>query len=346
MALSSRLLVINYVMDSHNSLLSHQCEAVYSLSKNFKKVTVITGKVGSIQNISNIEILESNWIPGKSIANLFRLLRISIPIIVNGRFDTVFFHMTDLHCAILSPLIRIRGRKQFLWYAHTKKSQYLRWSAFWVNGVVTSTQGSCPLKGNKIVAIGQAIDSDKFNAIPFNKLNLDNLVHVGRFDKSKKIDLLIEQARFLRNEFENISLTIIGSPANQESKSWSTNVINDSQADVTNGWLNFSNSISREKIPTLMQDYGCFFHTYLGSLDKTLVEATMLGLPVVSANPEYMSIFGQWSKVRQPSLIDEYKALRNLSFAEIASELSRRRAIAFQDHSLYNWIRQLSEILK
>jgi glycosyltransferase involved in cell wall biosynthesis len=342
----SRVLVVNYVMDSQNSLLSHQSEAVASLSEIFKKVTVITGNIGSIQNLSNVEILESRWIPGRPIANFFRLLRVSIPIIVSGGFESVFFHMTDLHCALLSPLIRIRGRRQFLWYAHTKKSRYLRWSALWVNGVVTSTEGSCPLRVNKIIAIGQAIDPDKFREIPFYKLNLNNLVHVGRFDKSKKIDLLIKQARFLRKEFEKLSLTIIGAPANQESKSWSTNLMKDSEADVSDGWLRFSNSISREKIPTLMEAYGCFFHTYLGSLDKTLVEATMLGLPVVSANPEYMSIFGQWSEVRYPSLIDEYKALRNLPSAYITSELSRRRTIAVRDHSLANWIRQLSEILK
>ena len=344
--MNSSVLVVNYVMDPQNALLSHQNEVVYSLSKYFGKVTVVTGKIGKTKLPSNVEILESRWISSRSISNFFRLLRVSIPIIVKGEFDSVFFHMTDLHCAILSPLVRIRGRRQILWYAHTKRSIYLRWSALWVDYIVTSTEGSCPIHGRKIISIGQAIDSNKFKEIPFNKLNLDKLVHIGRFDKSKNIDLLIEQARLLRDEFEKVSLTIIGSPANQESISWSTNLMKASQRDVFDGWLTFSDSIPREEIPAMMETFGCFFHAYLGSLDKTLVEATMLSLPVVSINPEYTSIFGYWSAVISPSLNDEYKALRILSPEEIANELRRRRAIAVQDHSLSNWVHQLSEILK
>jgi len=346
MSKHSTVLVVNYVMDPENPLLSHQLEAVSALAGQFSRVIVITGKVGKFEAPDNVVVLNSNWIPGKPFSNFIRLLRISFPLIIKGKFDSAFFHMTDLQCAILAPIIRLRGKKQVLWYAHTKKSIYLRWSFPWVNFVVTSTYGSCPLTGKKVVPIGQAIDSEKFREIPVAKLDFNKLVHIGRFDRSKNIGLLIQQARELRKDFANLTLSIVGHPANSESKVWADNLVKSSEQDVRKGWLTFSESIPRALIPSTMASFGCFFHAYLGSLDKTLVEATMLNVPVVSVNPEYLSIFGQWSLSKGPNLSAEYRAFRQLPFEEIAIELQRRRMIALDNHSLKNWVSQLAALLE
>jgi len=95
-----------------------------------------------------------------------------------------------------------------------------------------------------------------------------------------------------------------------------------------------------------MAKNGCFFHGYLGSLDKTLIESTMLRVPVVTLNPEYTSIFGTWSKLPISDLIDEYLALRNLTRGEINLELDRRLDLARRNHSLRNWIEKLATLLQ
>ena len=332
-------------MDPEDPLLSHQLEIANSLAHNFKKVTVITGRVGKIQTQADVQILNSDWIPGKKFLGIFRLLRISVPIILKGEFDSVFFHMTDLQCAILSPLVRIRGKKQILWYAHTKESLYLRWASIWINSIVTSTAGSCPMTGKKVQVIGQAIDSEKFTEIPFNRLDLNKLIHIGRFDRSKNIEVLTEHSRVLHQEFSSLSLCIIGTPANQESRTWSETLVKSLEYEVSVGWLTFSKSIPRHEIRSVMENHGCFFHGYLGSLDKTLIEATLLGVPVVTINREYLSIFGQWSSSESPNLADEYRCLRRLSEKEICDEIKRRRELALQKHSMKNWIKQLTELL-
>ena len=95
-----------------------------------------------------------------------------------------------------------------------------------------------------------------------------------------------------------------------------------------------------------MQDSGCFFHAYIGSLDKTLVESTMLSVPVVTINPEYIKIFGSWSSSGSVSLDSEYRAMRSLNFTELELELERRHSLALRNHSLTNWINLLSQLLK
>jgi glycosyltransferase involved in cell wall biosynthesis len=333
-------------MDRKDPLLSHQYEAVYALSEKFKKVTVITGRVGTIEPNSKVQIINTQWIPGGRIGNIFRLYSRSLPVIFKTNYHSVFFHMTDLQCALLSPFVRFRGKKQYLWYAHTFKSRYLLFSSIWVSKIVTSTRGSCPLSGSKVQPIGQAIDEEMFRALPSEDLNLTKLLHIGRFDMSKNIELLIDAARKIRNGFPEVQLTLVGSPANEESREWAKRLKLDCESDIRSGWLRFKDSIAREDFPREVRGNGCFFHAYIGSLDKTLVESTMLRVPVVTLNPEYVEIFGRWCASGALSLESEYSALLALKPSEIQAELNRRLSIARSEHSLGHWVRELTSLLE
>ncbi|CAN2170632.1 Glycosyltransferase_GTB-type domain containing protein [Candidatus Nanopelagicaceae bacterium] len=333
-------------MDRKDPLLSHQYEAVNSLAESFDNVLVITGKMGDVQPNSRVQILSTDWRPGDRFGNLRRFFWISLPIIARGNFSSVFFHMTDLQCSLLAPIIRMRGRRQYLWYAHTFKSRYLVFASWWVNKIITSTSGSCPISGSKVIPIGQAIDEDRFKALPFDNLNLSKLIHIGRFDKSKNIQLLISNARELKKNYSDIQLTLVGSPANLESRAWAQGLIRDTESDVHDGWLIFKESIPRELFRKEISDNGCFFHGYIGSLDKTLVESTMLRVPVVTINPEYISIFGNWGDTRDSTLVSEYIAMRALSRKDLEAELDRRLRIVVSEHTLKHWVFQLLSLLQ
>lgn len=340
-----RLLLFNFVMDLRNPLLSHQIELVNLLATRFEEITVISGRIGLANVMRNITLIESLWIPGKRIGNIWRLVRRALPVIWRGNFDSVFFHMTDLQCAILAPIIRLRGRRQFLWYAHTHNSAYLSWARFWVNKIITSTPGSCPVKGKKVIPIGQAIDDTKFLPMEVSSLNLDLLIHIGRFDESKRIDVLIDSAAALRQDFEFLRLRIVGSPGNRKMHTWSELIKKKYEKFSTQGWLSFTESVQRSEVPRIMREYGVFFHAYAGSLDKTLIEATMLRMPVVTLNPEYITEFGLWGVNENFSLESEFKAMRSLTDLELDRELEVRLRHAKLAHSSSLWVEKLSNIL-
>lgn len=333
-------------MDMHDPLLSHQYQIVKALAAHFDEVTVITGNVGEIDFSSNIRIVSTFWKPSSPVTNLFRLISTSVPIIIRGDYRSVFFHMTDVQCAILAPIIRMRGKKVFLWYAHTFKSKYLSFASLWVSNVVTSTQGSCPIQGRKVVPIGQGIDLEMFRPLQVEERLLQRLIHIGRFDKSKNIQLLIDTAFELRVLYPDIHLTLVGSPSNAKSKQWAGHVIGSSSEHIGNGWLQFKDGIHRFDFPSTIAAEGCFFHAYTGSLDKSLVEATLLKVPVLTINREYLSIFGSWSGKLDTDLVQEYKSMRVMSAERLEQELNRRLQIAREDHSLTGWIQHLANILQ
>ncbi len=346
MVYDSRIVVFNYAVDVQDPLLSHQYEAVKYFAAHFKEVIVVTGRVGEFPLLENVKIYSTFWVPNERLQNTFRLLKTALPVLGRRNYRSVFFHMTDVQAAILSPLIWALNKPQFLWYAHTTKSKYLRFASFWVNGIVTSTSGSCPIRKSKVLPIGQAIDVSLFPFRDFDRSALNQLIHVGRFDRSKKVDQLILAVNDLRLEFKNLELLLVGSTANQDSKEWAKGVVEDSKQFVEAGWLKFSEAIPKKEFANLVSEYGIFLHKYDGSLDKTLIESTLLGVPVITTNPEYLTIFGSWEGQDKVTIVGEYRSIIEKSTDYLQRELRRRAEIAIANHSLESWGKEMSEILR
>ena len=344
---AGKLLVFNYAMDPNSQVFSHQIEIVELLSLHFDEITVITGTQAHDLSLDNVRVINLDWQVGKTLKNLIRIFKI-FPIIKSLSGDyRVFFHMTDVYAAVFSPYFRIARKQQLIWYAHAHKSKYLAWASIWVNYILTSTPGSCPIRGKKIVYLGQGVDHNLFAKIPFEELRLNNMVHYGRFDKSKRIDLVIEGVSSIHRSDPKTSLEIIGTPINRESKLWANEIKSIWRNAVKDGWLTFTPAVKRRDIPRVMRQNGVFVHAFQGSLDKALIESTLLGVPVITLNKEYVEIFGTWSSAKSKSSLEiEYKSMRAHKNEELIFELNRRRLLAIENHSLNQWLDKLIYELK
>ncbi len=346
MASSRGLLVINHVMDDSDPFLSHQSEVVRLLASRFPVITVITGRVGQHSVPSNVRVICTDWVPGRRIGNALSFLRVALPVIFSSRHQVVFSHMADLQAALIAPFAKLTDKKHYLWYAHTHKSLYLSWASIWVNGIISSTQGSSPIHGKKVSLIGQSVNPNMFPQRVPGKVGMDRLIHVGRLDRSKNIHLLIDSTLEIRKVNPASTLTLVGSSANTESSSYFAELNRKYELEIKSGVVSFVPSMPRSLLPGVLSTYDVFIHGYLGSLDKTLVEATYSGMPVITLNPEYVAVFGTWSSTRNPDLYQEYAALHAKAPSEITEELNRRWGIANTSHSSTQWIQKLSEILQ
>ena len=341
----NKLLVINYCMDVRHPVLSHQVQAVNALASEFDQVLVLTGQLGICEVLPNVTVISTNWVAKQPIRNSMRFLSIAIPIVITQRFTSVFSHMTEVQSALIAPIIKALRIRHYLWYAHTTRSKYLVWCYFWLTGIITSTVGSCPLSGVKIHPIGQAIDTADFALKSYRPKSLLNFIHIGRFDPSKKIVEIIQAVEESRKLGEDLSLTLVGSPSTQIAQISSEEILKKYEYAVGEGWLKFVQAIPRSAVASYLQDFDVFIHSYVGSLDKTIVEATMLGVPVVTVNLEYLLEFGGWSTSKNPTLIDEIRGLFSASRTDILIKLQQRQELAIKNHSLKHWTSELSRIL-
>ena len=153
----------------------------------------------------------------------------------------------------------------------------------------------------------------------------------------------------MRSEFPDLKLEVIGSPSSDRFKDYESNVKTKFNSEVQLGWLKFTPHIPRSSLPEILQTYDSFIHSFQGSLDKTIVEATFAGLPVITINNEYRKIFGSWNLTdtgMNYSLKDEAQLLLKLDGDALQSEVDRRYRVAVEQHELTGWIDRLVSILK
>jgi glycosyltransferase involved in cell wall biosynthesis len=336
-------------MSPDSLVFSHQREAVISLAPLFDSITVFTFEMSPYPLPKNVRTIEIFRDGNSRLLNFFRIIQITFPFIIRNRKSILFNHMTDVHAAILAPLAMLLRMRHVLWYAHAHNSIYLIWSSFFLSCIVSSTPGSCNLKVNrrKIVFINQGIRPTDF---PFKvrTLNKSNrLFYYGRLDRSKNIHLFNELIVALNQITKSYTLDIFGKPTSLESGSYLRNL---ESSIRLNPAIRLHGAIERKAIPETSEAFGVFINLFTGSLDKTLIENTLMGLPVVTWNQEYCAEFGTWSGVKSSESIDfiihEISFLNSVDHDVIHEEISRRLRIAEKNHSFDSWIEKLVLSLK
>jgi glycosyltransferase involved in cell wall biosynthesis len=342
--LPKKLLILNYSMDEADRIFSHQQQIVTGLGSYWGEIHVITGKVGKYNSLPNVFVHNSSWVPGERFGSVFRFLRIFLRVTRQNDFYAIFSHMTEVQSFLIAPYCRVMKFRHYLWYAHASRSKYLKFVVFFANKIITSTPGSCPITGGKVLAIGQSVNEEQFKFINRKNRALLNFVHFGRLDKSKGIQEIIDLSSKIRIERPGLTLTLIGNPSNAENQEWADDLRNRYASE--SNWVKFVAGANRNELPELIGRFDIMLHAFQGSLDKTLIEATMLGIPVATLNREYLKEFGCWiTESNSNSLESELLTLLDLDFDLLKSRLESRRALAVKNHSFDTWIVKLNRVL-
>jgi len=332
-------------MDYFSKVYSHQIGIVNELSKSFDQVTVLTGKIGAYKVSSNVKVYSSNWQTGRRIYSSAKFLFIFLKIFATKRFTGVFSHMTSVQAALISPLTKFFKVKHILWYTHTADNFALRVCLLFTNRVLTATSGAFPNLNSKVYAIGHSIDSVVFSRRSRVTFPLNRFVHIGRFDPIKKIEDIISALDLSKTE--GLSLTLIGSPSSSKNTEYQETIIENFSNTNGFGWIKFLPSINRSEIPDTLENFDVFIHACNAGLDKAILEATFVGLPVVTTNREYLKIFGSWNLKNDSTeytLLEEIKFLLKIDKAKLITELDRRYEIALNKCEIKAWTRQVVEI--
>jgi glycosyltransferase involved in cell wall biosynthesis len=255
--------------------------------------------------------------------------------------------MTEVQSLLIAPFCKLLKVKHYLWYAHKSKSPYLRFSYPFLSGIITSTFGSCPLKGPKVHAIGQAIDTRLFDST--NNLPQTpplRWYHIGRLDESKNIHIIIEAFQELRRLGWDITLDLYGEPSFGRSSNYFQTLLRHFNLAENAVWLRFHGSINRSKIPQIAQSYDGFVHAFDGSIDKALLEAVMCRRVIVSTNSEFLLEFESRNRSKvYNEIIEQMEGCLKLSQSEHASRINRYWQIAALNHSLDKWIEKTLKVL-
>lgn len=344
------LMVMNYSMNSDNLVFSHQVKIVKALTAHFDLVEVVTSEPYRGPVLPKVSIVDTNWQPGKAFRNIFLFYVRTLPVLFRNRKGVVFSHMTEVQSMLISPFCVLFRIRHFLWYAHANRSKYLLFNHFVTQGIITSTKGSCPIKGRKVFPIGQAVDVSEFhnnNRLP--NVPPVNWYHVGRIDPSKRIELIIDSLNCFRNSYPNLQLHLYGEPSSSIHSQYFQSLKNRYCKEPFSNWVHFYGKLPNSLLAKEAVKHDGFIHAFEGSLDKSLIEAILLKRIVVSSNHEYLRYFiGQKPNTELDSagnLKYQLHQVYESSSEKLLEEISRKYRIAEEEHSLNNWIRKLMIIL-
>ncbi len=338
MGKQKRILVFNFVLDDNYPVLAHQTDVVRILARHFSEVVVITGRIGDAKLPSNVTAFSTDWQSSRFFHNILFFLRTIFRVRVWRNFEIVFFHMVVYQLILSLPFLSFSKAKKILWYAHKQNSFALRLASSQIDTLISSTQGSFPFKSPKLNIVGQMVDSQQFRMFDSRDYSKrSSFVHIGRLDSSKQIDKIIDSLASYKPLFPRMEFVSYGEPSNTRERKWSQSVLDKYAANPEFDWVRFLPSIPKKEVPALLSTADVFIHSFQGSLDKSLIEATLCGIPVVTTNKEYVSFFGSWTGVSDPNLSDEIRTLLSLDSDAIEARSIRNREIASTNHSLQSW---------
>ena len=107
-----------------------------------------------------------------------------------------------------------------------------------------------------------------------------------------------------------------------------------------------------EQVRLIQEFSDLVIHSFRGSLDKSLVEATMSGITVITRNDAYLKAFGglngefEVDNAAQAYLQSQIYCWKNLSDHELLLLAKRRLDIALSSHSINEWIEKLTSELR
>lgn len=337
-------------MNQNSLVFSHQSIVAKRLARSFEKTFVISSDKIVDGDFEGLVVESSNWKTGQAFRNATSFYRLALPLIFLHRKNLVIFsHMTEVQSFLIAPICRLLGIPHFLWYAHKSRSKYLKLSFPFLNGVITSTPGSCPIKGPKVHPIGQAIDEKLFDSNMATSKNPPLCwYHIGRMDESKNIVLIIEVFQRLRNLGWGITLDLFGDVSSESSREYLDHLSRKYFTQDNSNWLTFHGAIQRNRIPSVAQFFDGFVHAFQGSLDKAVLEAAMCKRLVVSINPEFESEFCA-PDLFVTNLKDKLYFLM-LSSLELSAQEQRERIDnqfnkTIQSHSLETWLLKLTAVI-
>jgi glycosyltransferase involved in cell wall biosynthesis len=269
-----------------------------------------------------------------------------------NNYDSVFVHMNEVYVVLGGIFWRIMGKKIGFWFAHGSVNPKLRMAALLTHIIFTSTPSGFRLKSRKVKVVGQGIDTDKFTPDHSKKdPNYFTIISVGRISPIKDYETLIRAIEFAKDSVPNIRAKIIGGPGTNEQEEYLAGLKKMVEEKKLNDYILFIGPLAYHLIIDHLQSADLYVNaSHTGSLDKTIIEAMAVELPILSCNESLVSVLGasrdksMFIKSDKMDLGEKIKIVHGLSAGERINIGRDLRRIAESDHGQRNLIKKIKLI--
>jgi glycosyltransferase involved in cell wall biosynthesis len=294
-----RMLWFNLATDLNDPILGFTTRWIQALAARAECIHTITMRAGRVEVPRNVRVYSVGKEKGHSeprrLAMFYRHLS---HILREERVDVCFSHMMPIFTILAAPVLKIKGIPIVTWYAHPSLTWPLKLAHHFSDCMVTSLATAYPYKHDKLIVVGQGIDTDLF--APDAEVVPDNppmILCVGRLSPVKGHPTLLRTAALLRQRWEKpFRLVIVGDPAGPRDEPYVRSLQQQVKELALEGTVFFEPGVPMDCLPRWYQR--CTVHVNLtppGFGDKVAWEALACARPCLIANKAFEETLGEYA---------------------------------------------------
>jgi glycosyltransferase involved in cell wall biosynthesis len=290
-----RILLFNLTTDIDDPILGFTTCWITTLAKRMDFIHVITMRAGRIVVPDNVEVYSVGKEKGFSEPlRALEFYRYLLHILSSHHIDVCFSHMIPIFSILASPLLKIKNIPLVTWYAHPSLTLTLKIAHHVSTYMLTSIETAYPYKRDKLVVVGQGIDTEVFCGARIAPDKPPMILCVGRLSPVKDHRTLLKAAAILQERWrEPFQVVIIGTGATSADDDY-IRALHEQLHDLgLQEIARFEPPVSNAEIRLWYQR--CVLHVNLtptGFGDKVAWEAMSCGKPSLAANAGFADTFG------------------------------------------------------
>jgi glycosyltransferase involved in cell wall biosynthesis len=331
-----RLLLFNLATDLDHPILGFTTKWICALADRVEHIDVITMQSGRLEvpDCVNVYSLgkEKGYSEPRRALEFYRHL---FHILQKGKIDGCFCHMNHLFTNLASPVLKPLGIPIVTWYAHPQVTFSLKLAHFFSDRMVASVATAYPYKQDKLVVVGQGIDTELF-CPPQAKVDgeLPIILCAGRISPVKDHPTLLKSVALLRKSWHSqFKVVILGPVPNREGELYLESLHTMAEELGIQDIVDFKPGVPMSELPSWYQK--CTVHvnlTPIGFGDKVAWEAMSCGKVCLLANEGFRETLGKY----QEELLFKYGDAEDL-LAKIMNVLTQSQD---QRESIGNYLRE------
>jgi glycosyltransferase involved in cell wall biosynthesis len=346
------IIFVTQLLDPTDPVLGFVVDLIRSVANRCDRLLVIANEVRAIPEDvdADFESLGKDRGDGR-LTRTLRYERLLRRVSRDRSFSGLLAHMSPIYACLAAPVLRPHGMRVVLWFAHPADSWQLALAERLSNVVLTSLRGAYPRSTTKVIAVGQAVNTDRWRLVPLP--NPDPVLRVaalGRTSSVKGYPVVIKAVKRAGQRGLPIHLRLVGpatTPNEVHHRKELELLVADLQLEDT---VELLDGVPPPVVPEIVASADVVVNaTRAGSGDKTVFEAMASGRLVVVSNSAFADLLGGLpvQLTFQEGDIEELAA----RLAELAAMSPEEREVVgrqlrervLREHSLSSWTEAVVE---
>lgn len=203
-------------VDRRDSALGFYHGWIAELAAHFDFITIFALRIGEYDLPENVKVIPLRpWGYRARLRTALRVIKLTVQ--HRHEYDAVFVHMNQEYLLVAGWLWKLLGKPAYMWRNHYEGNIFTDIAALFCNKIFYTSKSSYTAKYKNAVQMPVGVDVGSCHLDEPIERKPDSILFLGRFDASKRPDLVVEALGKLAKKGIQFTATFVGGPSDPAS---------------------------------------------------------------------------------------------------------------------------------